>query len=132
MTRAQLLWVLLGLFALRVAGQLFVVSGRAPFLPPMDAWQSGLLPYPLLLASQAIILVLFAIVCLQFSRGRGYFVRPHHWLGTPLWGFGCLYALAMIVRYGILQIDIIPVIFHLVLATFLLVLAHHHRATSAR
>ena len=85
MTRASLLWVLLTLFVLRVVGQLLVVSSLAPFLPPMDEWQSGLLPYPLLLASQLLIIGVLATVCVQFSRGRGYFVRHHMWLATPLW-----------------------------------------------
>ena len=71
-----LLWVLLTLFVLRVLGQLLVASGVAPFLPPMEEWQSGLLPYPLLLASQIAIVAVLATVCIQFSRGKGYFVRP--------------------------------------------------------
>jgi hypothetical protein len=74
---ARALWTLLALFALRVLGQLLVLLGVAPFLPPMDDWQSGLLPYPLLLASQVLILALCATICMQFSRGRGYFVQPH-------------------------------------------------------
>ena len=93
-----LLWILLSLFALRVAGQLLVVAGAAPFLPPVEDWQSGLLPYPLLLLSQIVILAVLATVCVQFSRGRGYFVRPHAWLATPLWIAGWIYAIGMIVR----------------------------------
>ncbi len=126
-TRAQLLWVLLALFALRVLGQLLVVAGLAPFLPPLEDWQSGLLPYPLLLASQVVILAVLAWVCVQFSRGDGYVVRPRAWLGTPLWIAGWLYAIGMVVRYALLRRDAIPVAFHIVLASFLLVLAHHHR-----
>ena len=121
------LWILLGLFALRVLGQLLVVAGMAPFLPPIDEWQSGLLPYPALLASQILILVLLITVCVQFSRGRGYFVGHHAWLATPLWVVGWLYAIGMVVRYALLRRDIIPVMFHIVLASFLLVVAHHHR-----
>jgi len=33
----------------------------------------------------------------------------------------------VIVRYAVLRIDAIPVVFHVVLASFLLVVAHHHR-----
>lgn len=127
MTRPTLLWILLGLFALRVLGQLLVVAGLAPFLPPMDDWQSGLLPYPFLLASQIVIIGLLASVCLQFSRGEGYFVRHHIWLATPLWIVGWIYGIGMIVRYVLLRRDAIPVVFHIVLASFLLVVAHHHR-----
>jgi hypothetical protein len=44
MTRAAALWILLALFTGRVLGQLAVALDLAPFLPPMDEWQSGLLP----------------------------------------------------------------------------------------
>ena len=125
--RAATLWVLLALFALRVLGQVLVAAGVAPLLPPMDDWQSGLLPYPLLLASQILILGALAAVCAQFTRGGGYFVRYHAWLSTPLWITGWIYAIAMAVRYALLRRDAIPVVFHIVLATFLLVVAHHHR-----
>ena len=124
---ATLLWILLCLFALRVVGQLLVVAGLAPFLPPVGEWQSGLLPYPFLLASQIVILVLLATVCVQFSRGRGFFVRRHAWLATPLWTVGWIYALGMVVRYALLRRDAIPVVFHIVLASFLLVVSLHHR-----
>jgi hypothetical protein len=130
-TRAALLWVFLALFACRVIGQLLVGAGLAPFLPPMDAWQSGLLAYPLLLASQIAILVVLAVVCVQFSKGAGYFVRYRPWLATPLWIAGWIYGAAMLVRYSLLRRDVIPVVFHIVLAGFLLVVAHHHRRQRA-
>jgi hypothetical protein len=136
MTRPTLLWTLLGLFAGRVVGQLLVFSSGASFLPPMEQWQSGLLPYPALLASQVFILVALGSVCVQFSRGRGYFVRRRGWLGTPLWIVGLIYAGSMAVRYAAWMTfrpdqrwtgDLIPVVFHIVLASFLLVVADHHR-----
>ena len=127
MTRVFALWILLALFALRVLGQMLVAVRLAPFLPPMDEWQSGLLPYPILLASQLIILILLAVVCVQFSRRDGYFVRPHAWLATPLSIVGWMYAVAMVVRYALLRRDVIPVVFHIVLASFVLVVAHYHR-----
>ena len=114
------LWILLGLFTARVLGQLLVVGGLAPFLPPLDDWQSGLLPYPVLLASQILILGVLGAVCVQFTRGRGYLVRYHMWLATPLWIVGWIYAVGMVVRYALLRRDAIPVVFHLVLASFLL------------
>jgi hypothetical protein len=131
-----LLWTLLTLFALRVIGQFAVVLGLAPFLPPMDQWQSGVMPYPMLLASQGAILAVLTAVCVQFSRGRGYFVRPRRWLATPLWVVGWIYASSMLVRYAVSMAirpdmrwtgDLIPVVFHFVLASFLLSVAHHHR-----
>jgi hypothetical protein len=126
-TRAPLLWILLSFFTLRVLGQLLVVAGIAPFLPPLDDWQSGLLPYPVLLSSQILILGILATVCVQFSRGQGYFVRRQWLLATPLWVVGWIYAIGMVVRYALLRRDAIPVVFHIVLASFLLVVAQHHR-----
>lgn len=125
--RRAVLWLLLFLFALRVLGQLLVVAGMAPFLPPMDEWQSGLLPYPLLLASQIVILAILATVCVQFSRRRGFFVRRNASLAMPLWIVGWIYAIGMVVRYALLRRDIIPVIFHIVLASFVLIVAQYHR-----
>jgi hypothetical protein len=136
MTRPALLWTLLALFTGRVLGQFAVSLGAAPFLPPMDEWQSGLLPYPLLLAAQFALIGGLASVCVQFSRGRGYLVRPHTWLATPLWIAGWIYAAAMVVRYAVWMTfkpeerwtgDLIPVVFHIVLASFLVVVASHHR-----
>ena len=136
MTHARALWTLLTLFTGRVLGQLAVSLDAAPFLPPMDEWQSGLLPYPLLLTAQFVLIAGLGSICVQFSRGGGYFVRPHRWLATPLWIVGWTYAGAMAVRYAVWMTikpqerwtgDLIPVMFHFVLASFLLVVASHHR-----
>jgi len=136
MTRTALLWTLLALFAARVFGQLAVALEAAPFLPPMEEWQSGLLPYPVLLVSQVALIAGLAAICRQFGRRSGYFVEPHQWLGRPLWIVGWLYAGAMVVRYAVWMAikpearwtgDLIPVVFHIVLASFVIVVADHHR-----
>jgi hypothetical protein len=49
------LTVLASLFLGRVLGQLKLSRRRVRFLPPMEQWQSGLLPYPALLAAQGIV-----------------------------------------------------------------------------
>ena len=46
------LWLCTVLLTGRVAGQIVVVLRAPRWLPPMEQWQSGLLPYPVLLASQ--------------------------------------------------------------------------------
>lgn len=134
--RALVLWLLLALFALRVLGQLAVALGLAPFLPPMEEWYSGLLPYGPLLASQIVIIIVFAKVCLDVTRQSGYFARPHGWLGTPLAIFGWIYVAAMIGRYILTMTlmperrwtgGVIPIVFHVVLAAFLLVLSGGQR-----
>lgn len=140
MTRALALRLLLGLFVLRVAGQLAVALGVAPFLPPMREWYSGLIPYGPLLASQLVIIALLAAICRDLARGHGYFARRRSWLHRPLSILAWLYAASMIVRYAVTMAmyperrwtgGAIPIVFHLVLATFLLVLADHHRQQPA-
>ncbi len=54
-------WVLatlLFLFCLRVLGQILVAFFNVSFLPPMEEWFSGLLPYPELLTAQILIIAL--------------------------------------------------------------------------
>lgn len=115
--------VLLTLFVLRVLGQLIVVLFAPSWLPPMEAWYSGLLPYPLLLPAQiAIIALMLFMIRRPPSRRVAIFVNV----------FATLYAVGMIVRYAILRTHEIPVVFHLVLAAFLFVYARGVKPPSAR
>jgi hypothetical protein len=50
--RALLLGSLALLFLLRVVGQILVAFLGVRFLPPLEDWYSGLLPYPILLPVQ--------------------------------------------------------------------------------
>src|SRR6266849_6829304 len=52
------MWLLLGLFVLRVVGQMLVAFFRVSFLPPMGEWYSGLMSYPILLPVQWVIIAL--------------------------------------------------------------------------
>ena len=70
---APWLWLLLVLFCLRVLGQMSVAFLHVSFLPPMEEWFSGVIPYPWLLASQFVIIALFAWIVIDVSRGRGFF-----------------------------------------------------------
>ena len=127
---------LLFLFCLRVIGQMLVAFLHVSFLPPMKQWFSGLLPYPELLVSQFLIILLFSKVCSDFYRGTGYFVELSLRFSRNLQIFGYLYFSGMIVRY-VLRMSFypdqrwfggtIPIIFHCVLATFILVVAHFNR-----
>ena len=130
-----ILWVLLLLFILRVFGQLLVTCGWGAFLPPMEEWFSGVVPYPKLLFAQLVIVILYGKICVDFTRNRGFFVIPRHKLGSSLLVFGALYLGVMIVRYVIRMAlypherwmgGCIPIFFHWVLATFLLVLGNYH------
>jgi hypothetical protein len=65
-------WVLatlLFLFCLRVLGQILVAFFHVPFLPPMEEWFSGLLPYPGLLTTQILIIALYGQICLDYRTG---------------------------------------------------------------
>ena len=67
---AALLWSCAALFASRVVGQLEALLVAPAWLPDMDAWYSGLMPYPLLLPAQIAILMLMAVVAWN-RRVRG-------------------------------------------------------------
>jgi uncharacterized protein len=129
------LWLLLGLFGLRVFGQLAAVIWNPGFLPPMEEWSSGAIPYPLLLLTQLVILGLSAAVCAQFSHGEGWLARPHRGLGRALWAFGLVYLIVMVIRYGVRMTlypaerwtgGAIPIFSHWVLAAFALALGRYH------
>jgi uncharacterized protein len=132
---AWILLFLLFLFCLRVTGQMLVAFLHVSFLPPMKEWFSGLLPYPELLVGQFLIIFLFSKICLDFYRGGGYFVQPSARLGRNLKIFGWIYFCAMVLRY-VLRMGLypdqrwfggtIPIFFHYVLATFILVFANFH------
>jgi hypothetical protein len=88
---ALLLWALLGLFVLRVTGQVLVAFFGVGFLPPMQQWYSGLLPYEYLLPSQIGIVVVMAKICVDFTRGTGFFVMPRRFFAVQWLYFGYLY-----------------------------------------
>jgi hypothetical protein len=87
------------LLAGRVAGQLIVYLYAPRWLPPMEEWQSGLLPYPVLLASQGVVLTFMTLICVDFLRGHGFFVEPHPRGGVFSIWFACVYLAGMVVRY---------------------------------
>jgi hypothetical protein len=121
------LWSLLALFVLRVVGQALVAFFDVRFLPPMEAWYSGLMPYPYLLPSQIILIAVMARICLDFTRGRGFFFEPRKFFaGAWLW-FGYLYLAAMIARAVFLWDHPIPIVFHWVLASFVIAVGLSHR-----
>ena len=120
------LWTLLALFVLRVAGQAMAAFAGVPWLPPMERWQSGLLPYGVLLASQILIIALMARICVDFTRGRGFFVQPRRFFAVTWLWFGWIYLAGMLVRLAIQGLTI-PVVFHWVLAAFVIAVGLWHR-----
>jgi hypothetical protein len=121
-----LLWTLLALFVLRVAGQAMVAFFGVPWLPPMERWYSGLVPYEVLLPAQILIIVLMAKISSDFTRRRGFFVQPRRFFAVHWLWFGWLYLAAMLVRF-VIQGPTIPVFFHWVLAAFVIAVGLWHR-----
>jgi hypothetical protein len=121
------LWLFTVLLIGRVLGQVVVVLRAPRWLPPMEQWQSGLLPYPVLLAGQSVVLTLMIWISIDFSRRTGFWVAPHPRLGLVVVWWSYLYAGAMVVRYVVRMArrpdqrwlgGTIPIIFHTVVAAF--------------
>ena len=94
-------------FACACSASFLVATLHVGFLPPMEEWYSGLIPYPTLVVSQLVLIGLFGTICLQFSRGVGWFVRPRARLGDSLFVFGALYLGVMVLRY-VLRMGLYP------------------------
>ena len=127
---AALLWSCVALFAARVIGQLETLLVAPAWLPDMDAWFSGLLPYPVLLPAQIAILMLMAVVAWNRRVRNGSFARAHPRAAQALRILAGIYFVVMAVRLAVnVQANgadfwregAIPVAFHWVLALFVLV-----------
>lgn len=130
---APILWLLTGLFAARVVGQVDVALRRPSWLPPMEDW--NLVPYRLLLPVQLVILGVMTWIDVSFSVSSGPPTDRAKGFGWALVGFSAMYAGAMAVRY-VVRMErrpaarwfggTIPIVFHLVLATYLYSLGSFH------
>ena len=124
----RLLLFLAGLFVLRVLAQLIQAIRPVSVLPPFDAWQSGVMAYPILLSAQIAIVVFLAAILWRVGTQA---VSPRPWKYRLCFVFGGVYFASMAFRLvaGMMVLSdiewfsrIIPTFFHLVLATFLLTL----------
>jgi hypothetical protein len=124
--------VLTLLFLARVLGQLLVVRRRVSWLPPLEQWQSGLLPYPVLLASQGAILGLQTAVNVQALEGDGLLVAERPRGSRVLRRLSQVYFGSMIFRYCLSMWrypdrrwtgKTIPIVFHAILASYLFLYA---------
>jgi hypothetical protein len=120
------------LFAARVAAQLSQRVWPSPHLPAFEAWQSGLLPYWLLLAAQLAILAALGHQIARIWRGSAV---PKRRTGAILLLLGGLYmagALARLAAGATFLRDEpfftawLPGFFHLVLAAIVLLLGEFH------
>jgi hypothetical protein len=101
----------------------------------MKAWYSGLIPYPVLLPVQVVILCLQARITIDLARGRGWFSMGRRRAGRPLRRFSCVYFAAMTLRYPVSRAlapgapwfqGLIPIFFHWVLGAYLFILSGWH------
>ena len=122
---------LAGLFSLRVGVQLVQAVYEIPSLPPFEAWQGSGLPYPALLASQAGILVVMAVVLVRVKADA---IVPRPWKHRMCFALGGVYFTVMAFRLvaGLTFLSehswfaaSLPALFHIVLATFILTLGHY-------
>lgn len=123
---APLLWLYTGLFVLRVAGQVLVAIRPRTWLPPM--WQWNLIPYPILLPIQLVLIIAMAWIDMAFTSASGIARSENVAAGHFLLVFSLVYALAMAIRYGVRMRrrpdqrwfgGTIPIVFHFVLASYL-------------
>ena len=124
-----LLALLTSLFACRVAGQALVAFVGMTWLPAMEQWFSGLIPYPTLLIIQLLMLIVMIKITGEIWRGKGTFATVRPQWSNGLIKFSAVYAGLMVPRllwFG----DIIPIIFHLVLAGFIFILGAYQRMTT--
>lgn len=118
--------VLLALFLARVLGQVLAATVAPPWLPPMQRWYSGLMPYRYLLPTQIVFLLIMSVTTLSVARQSPPLGVPSPGVATWIIWASYAYALGMVVRSvryvltpparrGVL----IPIVFHFVLAAFL-------------
>jgi len=129
---APWLWLMSALFLVRVIAQPLALVVHAGFLPSFDRWQSGAVPYPYLLATQVLIILWLGRTAAQFSRGA---VVARRQLGAIMLALGGIYFVTMVLRLLLGATVLsehywfarpIPTVFHLVLATAMLLYGHFH------
>jgi hypothetical protein len=126
--RQTALWLSLGLFVVRVVGQIEVAWSAPTWLPPFRAWESGLLPYSLLLPVQIVLISWMAVIAADHWRGSGRFwVRQTVTRRRLRMAAGAYFA-AMLLRlaitaaippHSLMDRGLIPVIAHWDLAAFM-------------
>ena len=125
--------VLCALFSVRVIAQLLQATYAVDWIPAFDAWHSGALPYPILLAAQVSIIGWMSFV---LNKVRNQTIRPRRWKYRACLIFGGSYFAFMSFRWiaGMTFLAenawfsrTIPAFFHLVIAGFILLLGGHIR-----
>jgi len=138
-SRLLAMWACLALFLGRVIGQVEVLLIGPAWLPGMEYWYSGLLPYPVLLPVQIALLMFMAVLTWHQTVARIAAPKQKRKWKCAVRAFAVLYFMAMVARIGaqwllgaadLLAAGGIPVAFHFVLALYLLLLARETQASS--
>ncbi len=129
-----LMWFLTALFACRVAAQLLILNFPELPLPAFERWHSEVLAYPILVTCQLAILLVLGFLSQRVFSDQ---LIPNRKRAQRLLVLGATYFLIMLFRL-FLSLSIIhlpglsdlawfqrplPSFFHLVLASFILMLA---------
>ena len=130
--RALVLVGLQAAFFCRVIGQILVLLIEPAWLPPLEHWMSGALPYHLLLPAQILLLMWMTMATYDAVREEGYWHPGSKAARDRLRVLAIIYFAAMILRYVLTMAFLpelrwlghtIPIAFHFVLASYLLVLS---------
>ena len=126
------LWLLVGLFCLRIIAQLAVYTVDISFLPPFEAWHSGTMPYGLLVFFQAGILLFLTRTALRFLHKQ---VVTSQRTGVFILIIGSVYFFTMALRmtFGLTVYtesrwfsNYLSTAFHYVLALYLILVGWYH------
>ena len=122
---------LAGLFVFRVLAQLIQAVHPVYFLPPFNAWHGAVMPYALFVVSLAVVILLLAIA---LWRVRSDAIFPSPWKYRTCFTLGGFYFVFMAFRLiaGLTFLadhpwfsKSLPAFFHVVLASFIVVLGYH-------
>jgi hypothetical protein len=127
------LWLCTALFILRVGGQILVALRPRRWLPPMEQW--NLIPYPILLPIQLVLIVIMIWINTAFSQSFWVSIAKNQGIDNFLIVFSAVYANVMILRYAVRMGrrpdqrwfgGTIPIVFHFVLAFYLYLLGNFY------
>jgi hypothetical protein len=136
--RRLALWMCLGVFMVRIVGQIEVLLLAPAWLPPFSAWESGLIPYSVLLPLQILVVGWMAAIVSDHSRGSGPMWVESLRVRRRLNVFALIYASIMLVRlvvtaalppHSVIDRGLIPILAHWDLAGFLALLARTPTST---
>ena len=130
-----LLWTITIVFLGRILAQIFVGIYSPNYLPKMEMWYSGLLPYPFLLTYQMFMYTCMVIFnfCLYMGRGPLFSVLNDD-LSIYYIYFGAIYFSLMIIRFVVHKLKepgitwprgSIPIFFHFFLALYIILLGSY-------